>query len=124
MRAQKRRVTARPKPTSNDVGFSDPVEEGMSIDPEEMGQSFLRYATSGGTGEDNASNMTPPTSLIDQHEDELDDMTPRRGVTEVDLTESVIEEASLLDDESDVLGEVIPKEPRTEDGGHHRSRKR
>jgi hypothetical protein len=124
MRAQKRRVTARPKPASNEVGLFEPVEEGMSIDPEEMGQSFLRYATAGGTGEDSASNITPPTTLIDQEEDELDAMAPRRGVTEVDLTESVIEEASLLDDESDVLGEVIPKQPRTEDAGHHRSRKR
>lgn len=123
MRAQKRRATARPKPISNDVGFLDPPEEGMSIDPDEMGQSFLRYATAGG-GEDNVSTMTPPSPLLEEEEDDYDAITPRRGVAEIDLTESVIEEASLLDEESDVLGEVIPKESRTEDGGHHHSRKR
>lgn len=122
MRAQKRRVTARPKPYSNDVGFLDPVEEGLSIDPDDLGQSFLRYATAGG-GEDNISSTPPPAPLLEE-EEESDELYAPRGVAEIDLTESVIEEASLLDEESDVLGETIPKQPRTEDGGHHRSRGR
>lgn len=82
---------SQPKPISEDVGTHEPTEEGLSIDPEEMGQS---------TGDQ-----------------------PARGVAEIDLTKSVIEEASLLDDEADVQGEVIPKQPRTEDSGHHTSRR-
>src|SRR5262249_1727447 len=43
--ARPRRVSAQPRPLSDDIGTREPTEEGLSIDPEEMGQSFLRYAT-------------------------------------------------------------------------------
>lgn len=171
MRPQTKQLTAQPKPISDDLGSYEPIGEGLSIDPEEMGQSFLRYATEqanyetergdgleelapdGEAASDDAldsAHFSPDASiwgntvdlatgagriddltreavppLPEDEDDELDsEPRVRRGVAEIDLTESVIEEASLLDEESDVLGEVIPKEPRTEDGGHHKSRPR
>ena len=51
MRAREQDVTAQPKPMSNDVGTREPTEEGLSIEPEEMGQSFLRNATAQGNYE-------------------------------------------------------------------------
>ena len=170
MRARDKRVTAQPKPISSDVGTREPPEEGLSIDPEEMGQSFLRHATGQanyeterGAGlaelspegepltddvlddvhfspdstiwrqvvelaagsrriEDLTREAVPP---LPEEDDERERETGvRRGVAEIDLTESVIDEASLLDEESDVLGEVIQKEPRTEDIGHHKTHPR
>jgi hypothetical protein len=123
MRAQKKQLTARPKSIPEDVAIDEPSEEGLSVEPEEMGQSFLRYATEQGTRGGSDEDFEP--ALVDSDDDESDeaDEAPR-GVAEIDLTESVIDEASLLDEESDVLGEVIPKQPRTEDGGRHKSRGR
>lgn len=155
-RAASREVTARPRPLRDET-LDDTAEEGLSIDPEEMGQSFLRYATenqganpqalpelhadgappsddaaAGGhfapeasIWENTASGVVEHGRVEDLNEEflpreveegeELDQ--PRRGVAEVDLTASVIEEASLLDEESSVLGETIPKQPRTDDTG-------
>jgi hypothetical protein len=170
MRSEEKHVTAQPKPISDDVGTHELREDGLSIEPEEMGQSFLRYATEqanyetergagvdelfpdGESGSDDAldsAHFSPDASIwrntvdlaagtrriddltresvppVPEEDDELGpELRVRRGVAEIDLTESVIEEASLLDEESEVLGEVIPKEPRTEDGGHHKSRPR
>jgi hypothetical protein len=170
MRSEEKQVTAQPKPISDDVGTHELREDGLSIEPEEMGQSFLRYATEqtnfetqrgGGAAEltpdsEPASdaaldspNFSPDDSVwtntvnvamgygdVDEvtraaqpavpegEEDEEAwgaDQRAKRGVMEIDLTESVIDEASLLDEESDVLGEVIAKEPNTEDA-HHKSR--
>jgi hypothetical protein len=149
-------VTARPR-ALRDAG-EDNTEEGLSIDPEQMGQSFLRYATQPGASApdglpelyadgaaasdraeegshfssdasiwENTANAALEYGSIDEVTGEavpppLDDdqemgEPSERGVVEVDLTESVIDEASLLDEESDVLGEVVPKQPRTEDTG-------
>lgn len=151
-----RPVTAQPR-SVRDETLVDTAEEGLSIEPEQMGQSFLRYATGNqsearGTpelhadgapasdepadgahfstdasiwentastllehgGTDPLNEQLADPALSDEEEDESE---PARGVTEVDLTASVIEEASLLDEESSVLGETIPKQPRTDDTG-------
>jgi hypothetical protein len=172
--ARAKGVTAQPRPLSDDIGAREPTEEGLSIDPEDMGQSFLRYATeqanyetqrgasaaelspddeagtdealdspnfspdasvwsntidiasSAGRVEDIARAAEPSTPNEPEEAWEHDadeEQRSRRGVMEIDLSESVIDEASLLDEESDVLGEVIPKEPQTEDA-HHTSRPR
>jgi len=62
-----------------------------------------------------------PRELVESEQHE-DGEQPPRGVAEVDLTASVIEEASLLDEESSVLGEAISKQPRTEDAPASRRR--
>jgi hypothetical protein len=145
-------------------GLIEPPEEGLSVDPEELGQSFLRYATEQDNFEtaraiplEFAPTVEPPDdetqrepaapggSLWDTTvdkvlaaDDELDPEAleagelpsdesgvsdePPRGVAQIDLTASVIEEASLLDAEADVLGEVVPADPNTEDIGRRRSR--
>ncbi|HEX6242904.1 MAG TPA: hypothetical protein VFZ61_18450 [Polyangiales bacterium] len=171
--AAQKRVTAQPRPISDEIGTREPPEEGLSIEPEEMGQSFLRYATEqastetqrgdytadltpdseaasdaaldsphfsaddsvwtntvnvavGSGGVDDVTRAAQPPVPVDEEAQEQDwgaDQRAKRGVMEIDLTESVIDEASLLDEESDVLGEVITKEPRTEDA-HHKSRPR
>jgi hypothetical protein len=149
-------VTARPR-SLRDEALGNATEEGLSIEPEEMGQSFLRYATETPSaaegvpelhadgappsdqvadgshfstdasiwentagvlleqgGSDDLNEPLLPPKLGEQEEDEDED---RRGVVEVDLTANVIEEASLLDEESSVLGETVPKQPRTDDTG-------
>ena len=51
-KAREPRVTAQPKPIISEVSGAEPVpEEGLSVDPEELGQSFLRYATEQGNFE-------------------------------------------------------------------------
>lgn len=163
MKPQKRAVrddvSARPRPLREESP-AEGAEEGLSLDPEQLGERFLDYATgnslpardglpelhadgapasdeavdgshfstdatpwentaniaieNGGVDDDIAGEALP--SELDEL-DELDRAEPKRGVAEVDLTANVIQEASLLDDESSVLGETIPKEPRTDDTG-------
>ncbi len=163
-RAASRNVTARPRPLRDEI-VDDSAEDGLSIEPEEMGQSFLRYATEnrptrssavpelhadGAPPSDGAPagpHFSPDASIWENTVNEViehggveglneeflpreagesaedeDGRQPTRGVAEVDLTASVIEEASLLDEESSVLGESIPKHPRTEDTGSARRR--
>jgi hypothetical protein len=157
MKPQKRagnRVSARLRSLRNE-SVSDDAEEGLSLDPDQLGERFLDYATGnslpardgipeldvngapasdqsvdgthfstaasiwentvgtaiGQGGEDDLAGEAIPSELDDEEQ------RPERGVAEVDLTASVIDEASLLDDESSVLGETIPKQPRTEDTG-------
>lgn len=157
-KAETREVTARPR-SLRDEALDDTAEEGLSIEPEEMGQSFLRYATENqppnhevvpelhadgappsddpaegahftssasiwentaatvlehGAPEDVTEEILPPAP------DEEEETEVERGVAEVDLTASAIEEASLLDEESSVLGETITKNPRTDDTGPSR----
>jgi hypothetical protein len=159
-RAAAKPVTARPRSLRNDAS-DQRAETGLSIDPEEMGQSFLRYATGQGPDRDSVPELHPDgaaasdgalsgshfssdasiwesTAGIVMEHGGIDEVTgealppapededaerdqPARGVVEVDLTESVIEEASLLDDESSVLGETVPKQPRTDDTGPNRA---
>ena len=156
-RVASRELTARPRPLREEI-LGDDAEEGLSIEPEQMGQSFLRYATQSGARSDTVpelhadgsppsddapigAHFSPDASIwentaseviehgrvedlneeflprdVEDGEDE-DAAQPKRGVAEVDLTASVIEEASLLDEESSVLGETIPKQPRTDDTG-------
>jgi hypothetical protein len=155
--AATRQVSARPR-SLRDETLDDAAEEGLSIEPEQMGRSFLRYATQQGQpgaevvpelhadgappsddsadashfssdasiwentagmlmehgGTDDLNEQLLPPRIGEEHEGEEE---VQRGVAEVDLTASVIEEASLLDEESTVLGETIPKQPRTDDTG-------
>lgn len=160
MKPQKRAdpapVTARPRSLRSEARDGH-AESGLSIEPEEMGQSFLRYATESGQELEQEpvpelhADSAPPSDepldgsnfssgasiweatadLVTEHGDvdavtdealpaipdqeEDADAEPVRGVLEVDLTKSVIDEASLLDEESSVLGETVPKQPRTDD---------
>jgi hypothetical protein len=157
-RAVRDEVSARPRPLREESP-TEGSEEGLSLDPEALGERFLDYATGnslpardglpelhadGAPASDEAvdgshfsTDATPwenTANIAIEHGgmddiagdavpaelDELDErgeQEPQRGVAEVDLTANVIQEASLLDDESSVLGETIPKEPRTEDTG-------
>lgn len=173
MKAKKTRVTAQPKPISNEVATRQPTEEGLSIDPEDMGQSFLRYATEQGNYEgmrgEGAEELSPAGAPAsdEAHEgthfsaestiwkntvdmvvgsSDVDDVTneaapplpegdpldaevehayaPEGGTAEVDLTENAIDEASLLDEEADLLGEVVVKSPRTDDAPLDKPRRR
>lgn len=148
-------TSARPRSLRNQSRADQP-EEGLSLDPEQLGERFLDYATGNSrpapdeipelqltgapasdeavdgshfsTGASNWEN-TVGVAMERDEDDELTDeamayepgedteQEPERGVAEVDLTASVIKEASLLDDESSVLGETIPKQPRTDDTG-------
>jgi hypothetical protein len=169
MKARKKvrepRVTAQLKPIISEASAAaHATEEGLSVDPEELGQSFLRYATEQGNFE--STQGAGPRGLFPQGEPPTDaalqgthfsadatvwdatvdlvvendgvdavtnDIAPplpdgesrapaERGFARVDLTKSVIEEASLLDEESEQLGETIPKDSRTEDTGGHSGR--
>jgi len=152
-------ITAQPKSLLEELATTAPSEEGLSVDPEEMGKSFIRYATEQGNfegsaqrelaisgeaasdaalqgahfseegtiwdstvdltlendGTDGATLAAAPASP-EQDEDERADEI-QRGVAEIDLTESAIDEGSLLDDEADVLGEVIEPALNTDDAG-------
>lgn len=164
MKPQKRAVrddvSARPRPLREESP-PEGAEEGLSLDPERMGERFLDYATGNSlpardglpelhadgapasdeavdgshfstdaTPWENTVNIASELGGIDDitgealpaESDEQDEREPQRGVAEVDLTANVIQEASLLDEESSVLGETIPKEPRTEDTGPARRR--
>lgn len=167
-RDTEREITAQPKAILTELANDEPTEEGLSMDPEDMGRSFIRYATEQGNyegspqrtldiqggsasdgsmenahfsadgsiwentvnlamegdGVDNINNEASPGQPDDS--DEFDPMSPdvERGVAQIDLTESVIDEASLLDEETDVLGEVIEPQPITEDSGTHGKRRR
>jgi hypothetical protein len=148
-------VSARPRSLRHQSP-ADPVEEGLSLDPEQLGERFLDYATgnsrpapdgipelqlTGAPASDEAvdgshfstsASTWENTVRVAMEQGKDDDITedvipselaedterePERGVAEVDLTASVIKEASLLDEESSVLGETIPKQPRTDDTG-------
>jgi hypothetical protein len=155
-RAVQKAVTVRPRSLRGDAPDTR-TESGLSLEPEELGQSFLRYATEQGSEPaglpelhadsapasdaalvnshfvSEASIWENTAGLIQEHggidevtgeavppdpaDEDAESAEPQRGVVEVDLTESVIEEASLLDEESSVLGETVPKQPRTEDTG-------
>jgi hypothetical protein len=150
-----REITAQPKELGSELATAEPAEEGLSIDPEDMGKSFIRYATEQGNFESSAQRELAITgesasdaALQGAHfsdegtiwETTVDlslerntadgsadgspaisdsDEEPERGISEIDLTESAIDEASLLDEEADVLGEVIEPAPTTEDSGTH-----
>ena len=79
-------------------------------------------------GPDGASNQVSPAIPSDEDEN-TDGLHLVDREQDVDLTEPVIQEASLLDHETDVLGETEAPETRTDDsnthgkkrGGHARS---
>lgn len=158
-------ITAQPKSMLEEVATTAPSEEGLSVDPEEMGKSFIRYATEQGNfesssqrelaiggeaasdaalqgahfseegtiwdstvdltmendGVDGATLAASPRNPDDDEDERADEI--ERGVAEIDLTESAIDEGSLLDDEADVLGEVIEPMPETDDTASHAKRR-
>jgi hypothetical protein len=161
MKTSKRARTARGSRSRVEPGLVEPPEEGLSVDADELGPSFLRYATeqanfetaratplelapSVGPASDDpprgptatASNLwertvdgvlasqnavdpeqPQPMEPGDEESQERDSPEPRRGVAQIDLNASVIEEGTLLDVEGEELGEVIPADPATEDTG-------
>jgi len=164
-----REITAQPKRMRDELRESPVVEQGLSIDPEELGQQFLSEGTNQGNFEsyDDGAEMsitgnapsdaalTGPSFEVDQSlwESTIDLSLQTGGVDEVsneyaqrtrpseddesaatrdeeeqepgdlDVTEDVIREASLLDAEGAELGEVESPEPKTDDIGTHRRRR-
>jgi len=157
-----REITAQPKRMRDELRESPVVEQGLSIDPDDLGQQFLSEGTEQGnfesleaegvdlsiTGNPLSDAALPgPSFEVDQTvwDSTVDLSLQTGGVDEVaaeattrtgdepldegdeardlDLTDDVIREASLLDEESDELGEVESPEPKTDDHGTHRRRR-
>jgi hypothetical protein len=72
----------------------------------------------GGTDEAQEELAPPSSSDEDEDEDELDGLRTLDN-TRLDLTEDVLQEASLLDHETETLGETESPELRTDDGHSH-----
>jgi len=163
--AEQPEITAQPRSLLEELATTEPSEEGLSVDPEELGKSFIRYATEQGNfegsaqrelsiageaasdnalqsahfseegtiwdstvdltmehdGVDGATLAASPRNPDEDQGERADDA--QRGVAEIDLTESAIDEGSLLDDEADVLGEVIEPYPTTDDADSHGRRR-
>jgi len=157
-----REITAQPKRMRDERRESSVVEQGLSIDPDELGQQFLSEGTEQGNFESldgegaemsitgnplSDAALTGPSFEVDQTlwDSTIDLSIQSGGVDEVaaelsgngqpdepeedseqrdlDLTEDVIREASLLDEESNEPGEVTSPEVKTDDIGTHRRRR-
>jgi hypothetical protein len=159
---QEPEITAQPKSISDELGMQSSHEQGLSVDPEDIGRTWLADATEQGNFEsarggendelwasssangdealpgpnfevdhdvwENTVNLTLQNGesaasdpLIEGEEGDDDGLhlIEGEGAEEVDLTEPVIHEASLLDHEAAEFGETESPNPRTDDSKTH-----
>jgi len=115
MRAQKKPETASARPTSSALG----TPASIWGNPGGVEVAAGRIVDLGLAPEPPSPEPTDPLPLEpqDELEQEPEPEVPR-GIAEIDLTASVIEETSLLDDQADVLGEIIIKPGSEEEKPH------
>jgi hypothetical protein len=157
-------ITAQPKSISDELGQQAGHEQGLSVEPEDLGRAFLSDATEqgnfesarGGENEElwmssaartddaitgpnfevdhdvwentvNLSIQNGETASVDPLVEEQDDglhmLDDDVESEDIDLTESVIQEASLLDHEGEELGETESPEINTDDSKSHGKRR-
>ena len=152
-------LTAQPKSIPDELSELSVHEQGLSIDPEDLGLAFLSDATDQGNFEslrggesdelwasssassdgampgpnfevdhdvwENTVNLTMQNGaratsdpLVEDNDDGMHVVEDEES-GDVDLTESVIQEGSLLDHETEELGETQAPESRTDDSHMH-----
>lgn len=102
-------------PAPSDEALSGPNFEG----DRNIWENTVSLTLQNGSVEGAQEELVPPTSSDEEQEDPQDGLHLVDRTRDLDLTESAVQEASLLDHETGELGETASPELRTEDTRTH-----